>query len=86
MKKNKVFIIEAIALAIAVAGGLIIWVNFTLHKRKLLNQPVSAYQSMKSIDLSGVPDNEFFSEEIDCVYVDHLGITNVSFKQKFSNQ
>lgn len=86
MKKDKVFIIEAIALAIAVTCGLIIWVNYTLHKRKLNNDPVSAYQPIKSINLSGVLESEMFSEEIDCVYVDRLGITNVSFKQNYSNQ
>jgi hypothetical protein len=86
MEKNKLLIIEAIALAIGVTCGLIIWVNFTLHKRKTNTDSVSAYQSIKGINLSGVPDREIFSEDVDCVWVDRLGITNVSFKQTYSNQ
>ncbi len=86
MERNKVYIAEAIALAILVAGGLIIWVNYTLHHKKLRNEPVNAYQSFKSVNLSGIPESEIFSEEIDCVYYDRLGNKNVSFKQNFSNQ
>lgn len=86
MKKDKIYIAEAIALAIAVACGLIIWVNFTLKKKRKEVDSIQAYQSFKSINLSGVPDNEIFSEEVDCVWVDRLGNTNVSFKQKYPIQ
>ena len=86
MKRDKVLIIEAIALAIAVTCGLIIWVNFTLHKKRRDSDSIQAYQSFKGINLSGVPDKEIFSEDVDCVWVDRLGITNVSFKQTYPIQ
>lgn len=86
MEKDKKFIIEALALAIAVTCGLIIWVNFTLHKKRKDINSIQAYQSFREINLSGVQDSEIFSEEVDCVWVDRLGITNVSFKQNYSNQ
>lgn len=43
----------------------------------------SNYQSIKPIDLSGVPESEIFSEEIDTIFYDELGIKNVRFKQTF---
>lgn len=43
----------------------------------------SRYQAIKPIDLSGVPASEVFSEEIDTIFYDELGIKNVRFKQTF---
>ena len=41
------------------------------------------YQATKPIDLSGVPESEVFSEEVDTIFYDELGIKNVRFKQTF---
>lgn len=46
-------------------------------------QKQSSYQAIKPIDLSGVPASEVFSEEVDTIFYDELGIKNVRFKQTF---
>jgi hypothetical protein len=43
----------------------------------------SNYQRSKTINVSGVPEYENFSEEIDTIFYDELGIKNVRFKQTF---
>jgi len=64
------------------ANGLIIY-NVFSPKRSDYSSVASKYEAIKSVNLSGVPDNEIFSEEIDCVYTDRLGIKNVTFKQDY---
>jgi hypothetical protein len=44
---------------------------------------LSNYESSRSINLSGVPEQENFSEQIDTIFIDELGIKNVRFKQTF---
>lgn len=55
-----------------------------LHTRPMRREQLqSNYQGIKPIDLSGVPESEIFSEEIDTIFYDELGIKNVRFKQTF---
>jgi hypothetical protein len=56
---------------------------YKVHQSKPQQTMQSNYQSGKSIDLSGVPESEIFSEEIDTIFYDELGIKNVRFKQTF---
>ena len=80
MKKVK----KAIAIAVVCANGLIIY-NVFSPKTNQSNQIISKYEAIKSVNMSGVPEDEIFSEEIDCVYIDQMGIKNVTFKQKNFN-
>lgn len=41
------------------------------------------YESSRAMNLSGVPEDEIFSEQIDTIFYDELGIKNVRFKQTF---
>lgn len=62
------------------ANGLIIY-NVFSPKHTESNQIYNKYEAIKPINVSGVPEDEIFSEEIDCVYTDRLGIKNVTFKK-----
>lgn len=73
-----------ITIAVALANGLIIY-NVFSPKTNQSNQILSKYEAIKSVNMSGVPEDEIFSEEIDCVYIDQMGIKNVTFKQKNFN-
>lgn len=54
-----------------------------MAQRKPTQMLPSKYESFKPINLSGVPENEIFSEEIDTIFYDKLGNKNVRFKQTF---
>jgi hypothetical protein len=74
MKLEK--IISVIALATMV---LIVYMT----QKKTPQITPSNYESFKPIVISGYPENEVFSDEIDTIFYDELGIKNVRFKQTF---
>ncbi len=78
MKKIK----KIITIAIVCANGTVIY-NVFSPKKAESTQAYKKYESFKPVNLSGVPEEEIFSEEVDCVYVDRLGIKNVTFKQDY---
>ncbi len=44
------------------------------------------YNFLSRVKTYEVPQDEVFSEEVDTIYYDRLGIKNVSFKQKYFRQ
>lgn len=44
------------------------------------------YQFLSRVKTYEVPQDEVFSEEVDTIYYDKLGIKNVSFKQNYFRQ
>lgn len=44
------------------------------------------YQFLSRVKTYEVPQDEVFSEEVDTIYYDRLGIKNVSFKQNYFRQ
>lgn len=44
------------------------------------------YNFLSRVKTYEVPQDEVFSEEVDTIYYDRLGIKNVSFKQKYFKQ
>ncbi len=75
MKLEK--IISAIALA---TMALILYMVQTTPTQQIIP---NTYQGRSAVNLSGVPEEENFSEEIDTIFYDELGIKNVRFKQTF---
>lgn len=75
---------KIIIIALISGNGMLIYNTFSPNKEHS-SQIFGKYESIKPVSLSGVPEEEIFSEEVDCVYIDQMGIKNVTFKQKNFN-
>lgn len=59
------------------------WMVFKpAHKESVADK----YQFLSRVKTYEVPQDEVFSEEVDTIYYDRLGIKNVSFKQNYFRQ
>lgn len=65
-------------------NGLAMWMIFKPNKAE--QSVADKYNFLSRVKTYEVPQDEVFSEEVDTIYYDRLGIKNVSFKQKYFKQ
>lgn len=65
-------------------NGLVMWMMFKPNKAE--QSVADKYQFLSRVKTYEVPQDEVFSEEVDTIYYDRLGIKNVSFKQNYFRQ
>lgn len=80
MKLNAITLIRRIVLvAITGCSGVFIWATFSPRRT---DEPVySKYIFLQRVPTNQVSEDEVFSDEIDTIFYDQLGIKNVRFKQ-----
>jgi hypothetical protein len=68
-----------ILISLTSASGLATWVIF--NPKKAEQSVADKYNFLSRVQSSQVSEDEIFSEEIDTIFYDKLGIKNVRFKQ-----
>ncbi len=83
MKLNAITLIRRIVLvAITGCSGVFIWATFSPRKT---DEPVySKYIFLQRVQTNQVSEEEIFSEEIDTIFYDRLGIKNIRFKKNIN--
>ncbi len=61
------------------ASGLLTWTTFS--PKKIEQNVADKYNFLQRVQTNQVSEDEMFSEEIDTIFYDKLGIKNVRFKQ-----
>jgi hypothetical protein len=71
-----------ILISLTSASGLATWIIFNPKK---VEKPVyDKYNFLQRVQTNQVSEDEIFSEEIDTIFYDRLGIKNVRFKNNFN--
>lgn len=85
MKSSGITLIKrGVLITITAFSGIFIWVTFSPRRA---DQPVySKYQFLDKVKTYQVEQDEIFSEEVDTIFYDKLGLKNVRFKQNYINQ
>ncbi len=80
MKLNAIILIRrAVLITITGCSGAFIWATFSPRRT---DEPVySKYIFLQRVPTNQVSEDEVFSDEIDTIFYDQLGIKNVRFKQ-----
>lgn len=83
MKLNAITLIKRIVLVtITGCSGAFIWATFSPRK---MEEPVYAkYIFLQQVQTNQVSEDEIFSEEIDTIFYDRLGIKNIRFKKSIN--
>lgn len=67
-----------ILIGLTSASGLLTWTTFS--PKKIEKHVAEKYNFLQRVKTNQVSDDEFFSEEIDTIFYDKLGLKNVRFK------
>lgn len=73
MKLRRIILISITSLS-----GLATWITFSPKRSESV---ADKYSFLQRVQVSQVSQDELFSEEIDTIFYDKLGIKNVRFKQ-----
>ena len=74
MKLRRIILISVTSLS-----GLATWITFS--PKKVEQSVADKYSFLQRVQTNQVSQDELFSEEIDTIFYDKLGIKNVRFKQ-----